>query len=383
VIARHLKLKINQKDRAKLEKLLWNLTGVYNWTIKTVAARKLAGQPYSEFDIQALTKGHAQKSGVSSRAIHGAIHQAFGAWQRCWSKQNSKPKLKSQRNRLNSILFRSDCRLDIGQGTIKLPGFQPVKFHSFTNGLPEAKPASQVTLIKKPSGWYAVCLFEATHQQAINLDSESIIGIDTGLKSLLTLSNGEKFAPARELETALAQLAKNQRGQSRHKTARTHEKIANQRKDRNHKISHDLVRDHKEIYITNDNLQGQAKLFGRSVQSTAIAQLRNFILYKGSSCGRKVKLTKSQYTTMRCSGCESLTGPTGLSGLNVRHWVCSACSAEHDRDVNAAINILNAGVRSTLEANESSPASASAEVGLEKSGPNYVPPQSYPGRVAI
>ena len=266
MIARHVKLKMNKKLKRQLEKNLWHLTGVYNWTIKTVELRKNAGLPYSEFDIIKLLTNHSKKCGVSQRALMGALHDAHGAWEKCWSKQNKKPKLKSSRNRLNSILFRGDCKLNMKDSVLTLPNFGKVKFHSLTGGLPQGKLASSVRLLKKASGWYAVLLFDAKHSQ-VALATNTSIGIDTGFKSLITTSEGEVFAHPRELEASLKQLARVQRGQGRAKIARLHEKIKNQRKDRNHKISHDIVKNNKNIFITNDNLSAQARKFGKSIAS--------------------------------------------------------------------------------------------------------------------
>ena len=351
MIARHVKLKMNRKLKKELDATLWHLTGCYNWTIKTVALRKSAGLPYSYFDILSLLSDHSKKCGISSRALHGCIHDAFGAWEKCWSKQNGKPRLKGARNPLNSILFRGDCRLDADKSTIKLPNFGKVRFHSLTKGFPEGKLASSVRLIRKASGWYAVLLFDAEHKQ-VTLASNSKIGIDTGFKNLVVTSEGQKFEHPRELEASANQLAKVQRGRGKRRTARLHEKISNQRKDRNHKISHQIVKENKEIYITKDNLSGQAARFGKSIASSGIGQLRQFIFYKGSSSGRKVVFVDSKYSTMTCSSCQGRTGPTGLSELNIRDWECKACGAEHDRDVNAAINTLNSGARYALEASK-------------------------------
>lgn len=207
------------------------------------------------------------------------------------------------------------------------------------------------------------------------LASNTKIGIDTGFKNLIATSDGQKFNHPRELEKSLAQLGKVQRGRSKKRAARLHEKIANQRKDRNHKISHGLIRDHAEIYVTNDNLKGQAKIFGKQIASSGIGQLRQFILYKGSSCGRVVELVDSKYSTMRCSSCQSLTGPTGLNNLNIRNWECEACGAEHDRDVNAAINTLNAGARYALD--KALEVSQETAKQLKKFG---LSPQNCPGR---
>ena len=348
MIARHVKLKTNRRTKADLDKLLWHLTGCYNWAIKTIALRKDAGLPYSEFDIFNLLSGHSKKSGVSIKALLGTVHQAFQSWERCWAKQNKKPHLKGNRNKLNSICYRGDVKICADQNTIKIPGFPKLRYHRHTKGLPKGKIAAQVTVIKKASGWYAVLLFDRNHEQVV-LATNSAIGIDTGFKNLITTSNGEVFEHPQELRKSAAQLARVQRGGSKKRAARLHEKICNQRKDRNHKISHAVVRDNKEIYVTNDNLRGQARRFGKSVQGAAVAQLRNFIIYKGSNCGRKVELVDSRYTTMSCSACEARTGPTGLRNLNIRNWECLACGAKHDRDVNAAINVLKSGQRYCLE----------------------------------
>ena len=382
MIARHVKIKLNRKLRKELDSTLWNLTGLYNWAIKTIALRKDGGLPYSYFDILNLLSDHSKKCGVSQRALAGTVYDAHGAWAKCWSLQNGKPRLKGARNPLNSILFRGDCKLSPEDNTLKLPNFGWVKFHSLTGGFPTGKLASSIRLIRKASGWYAVLLFDSDHQQVI-VNTNTQIGIDTGFKNLITTSQGEVFEHPRELEASSKQLARVQRGKHLRTAARLQEKISNQRKDRNHKISHQLVRDNAEIYITKDNLRGQQARFGKSIQSSGIGQLRQFILYKGSSSGRVVMLVDSRYSTMTCSSCEGRTGPSGLNGLNIRYWVCSACGAEHDRDVNAAINTLNAGVRSTLETSKE--VVSEVPKGTKKRLKKFrvcKDPKSYPGRVA-
>ena len=90
-------------------------------------------------------------------------------------------------------------------------------------------------------------------------------------------------------------------------------------------------------------------MFGKSIQDAGIAQLRQFILYKGDVHGRKCVLVDSKNTTMTCSNCGALTGPAGLLGLAVRNWECGACGAQHDRDINAAKVILNTGLGWSLD----------------------------------
>jgi transposase len=369
---------MNKKLKRQLDTTLWHLTGCYNWAIKTIEARKNAGQPYSEFDILNLLSGHSKKSGVSSRALAGAVNDAFGAWQKCWSKQNGKPRLKGARNKLNSIQFRGDCKFNDKEFILKVPGFGRVRFHGLTRGFPSGKLASTVRLVRKASGWYAVILFNSEHQQVV-LATNSKIGIDTGFKNLIITSDGQKFKHPRELEASASQLARVQRGRGKNRAAILQERISNQRKDRNHKISHEIVRDNSEIYITKDNLRAQASKFGKSIASSGIGQLRSFIFYKGSSCDRKVVFVDSKNSTLSCSNCGDHTGPTGLKNLNVRNWECATCGVAHDRDINAAINILNSGTRYVLEASKDEVSGVKdAAKQLKKSG---LSSKNYPGRV--
>src|SRR5207249_3316440 len=86
------------------------------------------------------------------------------------------------------------------------------------------------------------------------------------------------------------------------------------------------------------------KTFGKSVASAGHAQLRGMLAYKCTASGRQFLEVSSKSSTKTCAVCGSLSGPTGYAGLSVRQWTCAACGAAHDRDVNAAINTLHAGV---------------------------------------
>lgn len=141
-------------------------------------------------------------------------------------------------------------------------------------------------------------------------------------------------------------LAQAQRGSNRRLAARIQERIANQRKDRNHKLSRRLVAENQLIAFSADRHQAIAKRFGKSVASSGHHQLRRMLSYK-SKCrtdglGVYVEVDPRN-STKTCSVCGALSGPTGWAGLKVRQWTCAQCGAEHDRDVNAAINTLIAG----------------------------------------
>ena len=211
----------------------------------------------------------------------------------------------------------------------------------FKQELPEGN-IKCARIIKRTSGWYILLTIDATHTFKVE-NSNLKIGIDTGFKSLATLSDGTKIENQRNYLKSQDRLAQAQRGKNKKLVSRLHERIKNQRKDYNHKVSRKIVEKYAEIYCTNDNLKGQSKKFGKSVGDAGISQLRTFISYKSENHGRKFKLVDSRKTTMTCNHCWSRKGPRGVVGLSVRFWECSNCGVKHDRDVNSARVVLKTG----------------------------------------
>ena len=139
-------------------------------------------------------------------------------------------------------------------------------------------------------------------------------------------------------------MAQAQRAHNKKLSARLQERQANRRNDRNHKISRKLVENYKTIFYSDDNFKGMAKIFGKSVSEAGLGDLIGKLDYKCRVGGRRLEGKNSKHSTMTCSACGALTGPIGLSGLEVRQWVCSACGSIWDRDYNSSLNILNAGL---------------------------------------
>lgn len=320
------------------------LTGVWNWAIRKIerdAANKIYFTPK---DFQNLLANHGEKMGVPSHTLQGMLSLAHLAWKRCFKKLAKKPRLKGKRNRLNSIPFPDPFRPP-KDGRITVPGLAKVRFHKMD--LPEGKIKCG-RIVKRASGWY-LCLFIAAEPKVIPHIGDGQIGIDPGFKNLLTLSNGEVVDHPRELEASAKRLAQAQRGKNKKLAARLQVRIANKRKDRNHKLSRRLVAENAVIRFSADRHKGIARKFGKSVSSSGHGQLRQMLSYKCRTGGRAYDEPDSKFSTMTCSDCGARTGPTGLSMLAVRHWCCSACGAQHDRDVNAARNALFAGVGTTHE----------------------------------
>lgn len=352
MLTRSLKLKINKSQERYLNQYLFHLEGVYNWVIRQIKLNANNGIYLSYYDLQNATPNHAKRIGINAQVFQATIKQAYTAWDRCFKKLGGEPKLKSRHNRLKSFLFPQILERNKPIGNkIHLPG--GFNFSFFKQDIPDGK-IKTARIQKKASGWYLILTIDINHKITNLKETDSQVGIDTGFKNLSILSDGTKYTNDRIYVKAQEQLAKIQRGKNKKKIARFQEHLANKRKDRNHKISTEIIRNHKEIYVTNDNLKGQARKFGKSVSDAGIAQLRNFLIYKGLNSGRKVVLVDSHKTTMTCSSCWNLTGPTGLDRLAVRNWVCGTCGVHHDRDINSAMVVLKTGLGYSLNVQETS-----------------------------
>jgi len=346
MIVRTLKLKLTKKQEVQIEGWLWNLTGVYNWAIKKIGNDANDKIYYSEKTFQNKLADHSKTLSIPSHTIQGTLLQAYNAWERCFKKVSKKPHLKGQRNKLHSIPF-TDAIKPPKDGRIGIPGVGKVKFHK--QELPNAKIKCG-RILKKASGWY-LCLWLDTDNKFPVKDTDRAVGIDPGFETLLTLSDGNKFDNPRELHKGAERLAQAQRGRDKMLSAHLQERQANRRNDRNHKISRKLVENYKIICYSDDNFNDMARLFGKSVTEASLGDLVGKLTYKSNICGRQLIAVNSKNTTMTCSACGALTGPTGLSGLAVRHWVCSACGADHERDFNSSVVVLNAGLGMSLKEN--------------------------------
>jgi putative transposase len=343
MITSTLKLRLNKRQESTLDGWLWNLTSVYNWGLRKIELNAQNNIYFSKFAFVNLLADHGKKLDIPSHTIQGVLSQVYTAWQRCFKKIGGKPRLKGVRNKLNSISF-PDRIYPPKENHISIPGIGKVRYHK--QEIPKGT-IKNGRIIKRASGWY-LCLFIDSQREPIVCTGNGQVGIDPGFKSLLTLSTGEKIEHPRELEKASKRLAQAQRGHDLALASRIQERIANQKKDRNHKLSLRLVKENKLIAFSKDNIKGIAKKFGKSVSSSGHYQLRQMISYKSSSCGRKYVEPDSRNSTRMCATCKALTGPTGLSQLSVRHWDC-ACGAHNDRDVNSAVNVLNAGAGAAHE----------------------------------
>jgi putative transposase len=178
------------------------------------------------------------------------------------------------------------------------------------------------------------------------------IGIDLGLQRFAAFSDvgippieAERFY--RDLEPALARA---QRARKKKRTRAIHAKMRNRRRDFLHKLSTRVVKANGAIFVGNVNASALAKTRqAKSVLDAGWSAFRTMLLYKCDDAGVWFDEVDEAFSTQTCSVCNSRTGPKGREGLGIRGWQCSVCDAIHDRDVNAAHNILTAGHRRLAE----------------------------------
>ena len=169
------------------------------------------------------------------------------------------------------------------------------------------------------------------------------IGIDLGLKTAATCSDGTVLE-SREYRDIEGMLAIAQRARKKARTRALHAKARNRREDAQHKFTRALVDRCAAIYVGNVSPTKLMKTnMAKSVNDVGWASLKTKLRYKARQGGIVYSEVHEAYTTVSCSGCASASGPRGLKGLRMREWECGACGERHDRDVNAARNILTLG----------------------------------------
>jgi len=344
MLVREVKLKPTAKQTKAIDTALWQMVSVYNTALAKCFIRLRAGHIPTPFDLIAMFTGHGKKAGLNQNAIQMccySVREAFDRWlhQDNSGKRLGKPRKKSARNKITTIIYGQASRVTHPKDRrVNVPGFGKIRCSG--NEIPAGKVMGG-RLVRRASGYYFQFVVDIVHTQELVSDAPAV-GIDPGFSSLLTLSDGRKFENPRELRKTAARLAQAQRGKNKKLVARIHERLQRQRKDRNHKISHDVVKNYAEIYASKDSFKGMQTLFGKSVTEASLGSLLAMIAYKSQSCGRQFRWVNSRNTTRTCSACYSLAGPTGLSMLAVRTWGCG-CGAQHDRDINAAQVILRSG----------------------------------------
>jgi IS605 OrfB family transposase len=197
--------------------------------------------------------------------------------------------------------------------------------------------------------WYLILCVPA-EEKTFNKNGGEI-GIDLGVKDLATLSNGKKYSNNRYYRMMENKLSRAQKHKKKKQARNIHAKIRNRRMDDIHKASTEIAKNNKLIVVGKLNSKAIAKTkMAKSILDAAPSALRTMLKNKARVHQHVYIEVSENFSTQICSNCEVIpdSSPRGVKDLGVREWVCSSCGAIHDRDVNAAMNILRFGRESLV-----------------------------------
>ena len=267
------------------------------------------------------------------------------------------PRFRSRKDNRQAIRFTANARFKVlDNGRLRLPKIGDVQVH-WSRTLPSAP--SSVTIVKDAAGrYFASFVVQATDEPLPPTDSE--VGIDLGLTHFAVLSDGTKVAApkflrraARTLRRLQQDVSRKQRGSANRKkavvkVARAHARVGDTRRDWQHKLSTAIIRDNQAVYVEDLCVVGLGRTrLAKSVHDAGWASLTGMLEYKAARYGRSFgRVDRFFPSTKTCSDCGRINQKLAL---DVRSWTCP-CGATHDRDVNAAMNVLAAGRAESLNA---------------------------------
>ncbi|WP_344595815.1 RNA-guided endonuclease TnpB family protein [Actinomadura vinacea] len=291
---------------------------------------------------------------VSSVPLQQALRHLQAAFTAFWDKRARYPRFKSRKKSRKSAEYTTSA-FRFRDGELTLAKMSDPLDIVWSRSLPEAARPSTVTVSQDAAGrWFVSLLCEDPSVMPLP-EAGDAVGVDAGLEHLLTLSTGEKIANPRHERRDRERLAKAQRelarkakgeganrAKARRRVARIHARIADRRRDHLHKLTTRLVRENQTIVIEDLTVRNMVKnrKLARAISDAAWSDFRSMLEYKAAWYGREVIAVDRWFPSSKlCSACGTLQK---RMPLNVRTWACE-CGATHDRDVNAAKNLLAAG----------------------------------------
>ena len=345
-----IKLRVKDKDKRLLKQMAFEVNQVWNaaneetrvWCYVPVPEVGYVRNNISAFDLQKQLKGIKKERGF---IIPAATLQEIIAAHGNARKQFKKDKLKwrtsgGSRRSLGWIPFKKG-QLKFKKGSCWFAGIYYGVWDSY--GLSQYDFRSGSFSQDARGRWYLNIVVQVKIQDS---KGKGKIGIDLGLKTTATCSDGVTLERQNFYRKSEEKLGKAQRANKKKQVKNIHAKIKNQRMDALQKFTTKLVNENNLIVVGNVSSKGLAKTkMAKSVLDAGWYLLKTQLDYKSKGMQAVFIEVNESYTTQTCSccGCISHNSPKGRAGLEIREWTCAECGMSHDRDINAAKNILRLG----------------------------------------
>ena len=352
----------NEEQKVLLDKHFGCVRFLYNLALETKSTAYAGNKislSYNDLSEQLtdLKKECDWLREVNSQCLQMALRNLDNSFQNFFKGRASFPNFKKKNNK-QSFQLPQSVKVDFKNSCIDLPKFkQPIKaiLHRKFEG--EIKT---VTISKTPTGKYFVSILVDNHKELPKpIKSNNAVGIDVGIKTFAVCSDGTEYANPKHLRNAMVklkwmqrQLSKKVKGSNRRnvwkfRIAKQHERVSNQRKDFLHKATNEITNRFDLVILEDLNIKGMVKnhKLAGAISDCGWNMFETMLKYKSEWKGKKVEyIGRFEPSSKICSNCGVKNNELTLAD---REWTCENCNTTHDRDRNAANNILSFGLRNS------------------------------------
>lgn len=340
-VTRTLRLKVKTESYAWLNAAAIEVNQVWNWSaeVSEKAARPCTGERkwLTGFDLNNLSAGASEyfdKFGADTiQRVNGEYAEKRRIAKRIrlrWRKS------RGSRRSLGWVPFKAASLKRKGRSV----RFCGKTFRVFEPERLEGVKWMQGCFAQDAVGDWWLCLPIAVQVEESVAPLEKV-GIDLRLAELAVTSDGARCEKGRFYRGIEQKIAQAQRRGHPRQAKLLHRRAANRRRDALHKFSRRIVREYQKIVVGDVSSTQLVKTrMAKSVLDAGWGMLKGYLQYKSQQASRTFQIVNERDTSCTCSHCDAVTGPRGVNGLHVRRWICAACGTSHDRNVNAARNIL-------------------------------------------